>query len=76
MSVCVQGRVGAAGPGEATPRGDGKESESSVLRHGGTVCPARPHAPAHEGQVGERRHGVALVIIRLSSLRSRQSGRL
>ena len=51
VCVCVQKWDGAAGSGEATPRGDSEESESSLHRHGGTVCPARPHAPAHEGQV-------------------------
>lgn len=56
--VCVrsQSSAAAAGPGEAAPGRDGEESESSLLRHGAPVCPARPHAPVHEGQVHKYTH--------------------
>lgn len=49
--MCGQERDAAAGPGETATGGDGEESESSLLRHGGTVCPAWPNAPADEKQV-------------------------
>lgn len=50
--VCVQKWAGTAGIGETTLGGNGEESEGSLLGYGRTVCPARSHAPAHEGQVG------------------------
>lgn len=57
--VVAQKWNAAAGPGEAAPWGDGEESESSLLWHGGSVCPAWPPAQAHEGQVRKFESGVA-----------------
>lgn len=59
--VCVVAQKwnAAAGTGEAAPWGDSEESESSLLWHGGSVCPAWPLAQAHEGQVRKFKSRVA-----------------